>query len=175
MSDLIASDLHEDDKNGWGTDPDVFHAMNKEFNFDLDAAASENNAKCSLFLTKEQNSLKINWSILRTNQSFLVNSVWINPPYGRGLIKLFMGKCIEQKNKGITSVMLVPATLDTQWLPLQDISEIRIITGGRLSFHHPITNKKISGNTKGSMFVIFRPSKLPYIVRLIDRDEFLNG
>jgi len=68
---------------------------------------------------------------------------------------------------------LVPATLDAQWLPVNDISEIRIITGGRLSFYHPITNKKVSGNTKGSMFVIFRPSKMPCAIKLVDRDELL--
>jgi len=54
------------------------------------------------------------------------------------------------------------------------ISEIRIITGGRLTFIHPETGKPVAGNTKGSMFVIFRPSKMPCTVRLIDRDEIIN-
>jgi len=85
-----------------------------------------------------------------------------------------MDKCIEQKELGVTTVMLVPSTLDAQWLPINEISEIRIITGGRLSFYHPITKKKIAGNTKGSMFVIFRPSKMPCTVRLINRNELLG-
>jgi len=168
MSDLISSDLDFDEKNSWGTDPDVFEALNKEFNFGLDAAASKDNAKCYLSLTKEDDALSKDWSQL-TNRT-----VWINPPYGRGFIGKFMAKCIEQKGKGVTSVMLVPATLDARWLPINRISEIRVITGGRLSFYHPTTNKKISGNTKGSMLVIFRPSKMPCFVRLIDRDELLG-
>jgi phage N-6-adenine-methyltransferase len=173
MADLIAGDLSDDDKNAWGTDPDVFNAMNNEFNFDLDAAANKINAKCDIYLTKDENALEQDWSSISSVMG--VGSVWINPPYGRGFIKRFINKCIEQKNKGVTSVMLLPATLDAQWLPIQDISEIRIITGGRLSFYHPITHKKIAGNTKGSMFVIFRPSKMPCTVRLIDRDELING
>jgi len=174
MSDTIKSNLSDDDKNEWRTDPDVFNAINKEFKFSLDAAASETNSKCDYFLTKKDDSLSVDWSKYLWNRC-MPKTVWINPPYGRGYIKKFMDMCIEQKVKLVTSVMLVPATLDAQWLPINDISEIRIITGGRLSFYHPITNKKIAGNTKGSMFVIFRPSKMPLNINLIDRDELLKS
>lgn len=177
MSDLISSELSEDMKNSWGTDQRVFDTLNKEFKFDLDAAASDDNTKCRNWLTKEMNSLSVDWS---DRQALLgsqgkVKNVWINPPYGRGMIKKFMNKCVEQKGKGVTSVMLVPATLDAQWLPINEISEIRIITGGRLTFIHPESGKPIAGNTKGSMLVIFRPSKMPCTVRLIDRDEMIGG
>ena len=141
MSDIIASELTIDEKNDWGKDPIIFNAMNKEFNFFLDAAASNNNCKCAKYLTKRDNALNIDWSELVFNNSR--RSVWINPPYGRGYIKSFMNKSIEQSQKGLTIVMLVPATLDAQWLPIDHISEIRILTGGRLSFYHPITNHRI--------------------------------
>ena len=177
MSDLISSDLSDDMKNSWGTDPRVFDAINKEFFFHLDAAASKSNAKYDLYLTQEDDALSVDWQDLMIEEHGTgcpMLSVWINPPYGRGMIKAFMNKCIEQKEKGVTSVMLVPATLDAQWLPISEISEIRVITGGRLTFIHPITGKPITGNTKGSMLVIFRPSKMPCTVRLIDRDELLK-
>ena len=176
MSDIINSDLSNDQKNSWWTDPLIFSAMDKEFNFYLDAASSDENRLCPIWLTKQDNSLDCDWSKMTLHQEMeeTDKTVWINPPYGRGMIKKFMNKCIEQKNKGITSVMLVPATLDAQWLPIDQISEIRIITGGRLSFYHPITNKKIAGNTKGSMFVIFRPNSLEYAVKLIDRDKLIG-
>lgn len=179
MSDLISSDLSDDMKNSWGTDQRVFDAMNKEFHFSLDAAANKDNHKCKWYLTKETDSLTLDWadSMDRYDRSYPIKinrSAWINPPYGRGMIKAFMNKCIEQKQKGVTSVMLVPATLDAQWLPINEISEIRIITGGRLTFIHPETGKPFAGNTKGSMLVIFRPSKMPCTVRLIDRDELLR-
>lgn len=187
MSDLISSDLSDDMKNSWGSDQRVYNAMNKEFNFDLDAAASKDNSKCPFFIGIEENALLVDWSKMLNCQ---IKTVWINPPYGRGRIKDFMYKCIEQKGKGVTSVLLVPATLDAQWLPIQEISEIRIITGGRLTFLSPCDytvkgkngkparlikkGEAVAGNTKGSMFVIFRPSKMPCTVRLIDRDELLG-
>jgi len=171
MSDLISSDLDDDMKNSWGTDPAVFNAMNKEFNFGLDAAASDENHLIPNYLTREQDALTVDWE-LKFKWSE-IKSVWVNPPYGRGYIKKFMNKAIEQKAKGVTTVMLVPATLDAQWLPLNSISEIRIVTGGRLSFFHPETGKKVNGNTKGSMFVIFRPSSMPCVIRPIDRNELL--
>lgn len=176
MSDLISGNLSDDLKNSWGTDPLVVDAMDDEFHFDLDAAASHKNKKFNQYLTIEDDALSVDWSLVKRldGGGGRVKAVWINPPYGRGFINKFMQKCIEQKVKGVTSVMLVPATLDARWLPIDDISEIRIITGGRLSFFCPISDQKINGNTKGSMFVIFRPSKIPLNIKLIDRDELLG-
>jgi len=166
--DIISSDLSQDLKNSWGTGPLIFNAMDSEFHFGLDAASNSENKKCYMYLTKEDDALSKNWSEITSRP------VWINPPYGKGYIKKFMAKCIEQKDLGVTSVLLVPATLDAQWLPIADISEIRIITGGRLSFINPVDGTKVNGNTKGSMFVIFRPSKMPCNVSLIDRNELLE-
>ena len=175
--DIISSDLASDLKNSWATDPLIFNAMNKEFNFSLDAAANDHNHKVPNYLTKEDDSLNVDWwqNIFDYEQASYLNrfTVWINPPYGKGYIKLFMNKAIEQKAKGVTSVLLVPATLDAQWLPISDISEIRIITGGRLSFINPVDGTKVNGNTKGSMFVIFRPSKMPCNITMVDRNELL--
>lgn len=179
MSDLISSDLSDDMKNSWGTDPVIFNAMNKEFNFGLDAASNFENYKVDVFLTKEDDSLIADW--LGTMNKFWTDhenpkkSVWVNPPYGKGFIKKFMHKAIEERDKNkLTTVLLVPATLDAQWLPISEISEIRIITGGRLSFYHPLNGTKVNGNTKGSMFVIFRPSKMPLTIKLVDRNELIE-
>lgn len=181
MSDVISSDLSDDMKNSWGTDPVIFNALNKEFNFSLDAAASEKNNKVPNYLTKEDDALSIDWlerinsyNKLLCNTSVFTKNVWVNPPYGKGFIKKFMQKAIEEKKKGVTTVLLVPATLDAQWLPINEISEIRIVTGGRLSFYHPINGAKVNGNTKGSMFVIFRQSKMPCIIKMVDRNELIE-
>ena len=173
--DIISSDLEIDEKNSWRTDPEVFKALNAEFDFSMDAACSVKNTlvpRC--YLTAEDDAISSDWSAKLTLYEQRNKNVWVNPPYGRGMIKKFMCKAIEEKAKGVTTVMLVPATLDAQWLPINEVSEIRIISGGRLSFYHPTTNKKVNGNTKGSMFVIFRPSKMPCTIRLIDRNELLG-
>jgi phage N-6-adenine-methyltransferase len=179
MTDYIASELEVDEKNAWGTDPLIFAALNNEFNFSLDAAASESNHLVQFYYTKDNDALKSDWlADINKLNAHLYNktnkNVWVNPPYGRGLISKFMQKAIEEKAKGVTTVMLVPATLEANWLPINDISEIRIITGGRLSFMHPITGKKIAGNTKGSMFIIFRPSESPLITSYVPRHELLE-
>lgn len=181
MSDIISSELDEDMKNSWGTDPVIFNALNKEFNFSLDAAANDQNHKVPNYLTKEDDALSLDWleiinsyNKLLCNTSAFTKNVWVNPPYGKGFIKKFMQKAIEEKAKGVTTVLLVPATLDAQWLPIDEISEIRIVTGGRLSFYHPINGTKVNGNTKGSMFVIFRPSKMPCVIRMVDRNELIK-
>ncbi len=175
MSDVISSDLDDDMKNSWGTDPVIFNAMNKEFNFSMDAACSvKNKLVPSCFLTKEDDALTVDWLKYMDSIGAKNQNVWINPPYGKGYIKKFMQKAIEEKAKGVTTVLLVPATFDAQWLPISDISEIRIVTGGRLSFYHPITDAKVNGNTKVSMFVIFKPSKMPCVVSMIDRNELIN-
>ena len=41
--DIISSDLDADMKNSWGSDPAIVKAMDKEFHFGLDAAASADN------------------------------------------------------------------------------------------------------------------------------------
>jgi phage N-6-adenine-methyltransferase len=178
MSDLISGELDDDMKNSWGTDPLIFQALDKEFRFNLDAAANSKNHKVDNYLTKEDDALSVDWYLNITeckNLNYVDTlSVWVNPPYGKGYIKKFMKKAIEEKSKGVTTVLLVPATLDAQWLPISEISEIRIVTGGRLSFYHPLTDEKVNGNTKGSMFVIFKPSKMPCIVSLVDRNELIS-
>tara|TARA_R110002167_G_scaffold91458_1_gene246135 strand:+ start:197200 stop:197472 length:273 start_codon:yes stop_codon:yes gene_type:complete len=61
MSDLINSGLDDDMKNSWGTDPDVFNALDREFDFSLDAAASDENHLVYNYLTKEDDALSANW------------------------------------------------------------------------------------------------------------------
>ena len=173
MSDVISSDLSSDDKNSWSTDPAVFEAFNREFHFVLDAAASDSNHKCDLYFTKEDDALTEDWA--EQVEDCYSKSVWVNPPYGKGCIKPFMDKSYEESRKGLTVALLVPGTLEAGWVPISTASEIRVITGGRLSFHHPETGKKVSGNTKGSMLVVFRPTNDPVVVRLIDRDRLLES
>lgn len=45
----------------WATPQDFFDKLDKEFHFNLDPCADENNHKCDLFYTKEQDGLTKNW------------------------------------------------------------------------------------------------------------------
>lgn len=123
----------------WETPQKLFDELNKEFGFTLDVCATDQNAKCPRYFTKEINGLSQSWD----NQI-----AWCNPPYGRE-IGLWIKKASEQQ--GGVVVMLLPARTDTKYFHeyIYGKSEIRFIKG-RLKF----------GNSKNSapfpsMIVIF--------------------
>ena len=45
----------------WATPQGVFDSLDAEFHFNLDPCATEDNTKCDLFYTKEQNGLEKSW------------------------------------------------------------------------------------------------------------------
>ena len=63
-------------RDNWGTPRDLFSDLEREFGpFDLDAAASDENALCKKYYSIENDSLQHPW----------LGRVYVNPPYGRGL------------------------------------------------------------------------------------------
>jgi phage N-6-adenine-methyltransferase len=178
MADYISSELSSNDKDNWSTPDWLFKALDQEFNFRFDASASEKNAKVVHFISAETNGLAIEhwkgskdgWGGYRHLENCFA---WINPPYSRGMIKAFVDKAYEQcvKHK-INSVLLVPATPDAGWWP-KNATEIRFITGGRVSFINPVTNKPVNGNTKGSALIIFKYMDLGHgtVTRYVERDR----
>ncbi len=63
----------------WCTPQDFFDKLNKEFNFVLDAAATDKTAKCRLYYTPKTNGLSQSWNC--------GGAVFCNPPYGREIGK----------------------------------------------------------------------------------------
>jgi len=48
-------------KDLWRTPPEIFAALDAEFGFQIDAAASAENALCRRYITAEQNTLVTPW------------------------------------------------------------------------------------------------------------------
>ena len=92
----------------WETPPEVFEPLDAEFRFTLDAAASDTNAKCPRYFTKEQNGLTQPWAPER---------VWCSPPYDSATLHLWMKKAYEESLLGALVVMLVPVRTDADWCP----------------------------------------------------------
>jgi len=110
----------------WSTPQDFYEELNREFNFNLDPCANEDNAKCEKYFTEENDGLMQNW------EGF---TVFCNPPYGREIPK-WVEKCSNEGQKdGTTVVMLIPSRTDTRWFHnyIYGKSEIRFIKG-RLKF-----------------------------------------
>ena len=92
--------------NEWQTPPATFKEYDELFHFELDAAATKENALCPLFYTKEDDDLQQDW----TGKG----NVWLNPPYGR-IIGKFIRKAYEESLKGATIVCLIPSRTDTKY------------------------------------------------------------
>lgn len=107
------------------TPQDLFDNLNKEFGFTLDVCATNLNAKCLTYFTREDDGLSRGWG---------VETCWMNPPYGREIGK-WVEKAYRASLHGATVVCLLPARTDTRWWHdfVNDNAEVRFIRG-RLRF-----------------------------------------
>lgn len=83
--------LFSSKKMDWCTPKQLFNRLDKEFHFVLDAAATAQNAKCSLFFTPETDGLSQSWDC--------GGAVFCNPPYGRDIGK-WVKKAYEESIGG---------------------------------------------------------------------------
>lgn len=140
----------------WMTPRWLFNAVNKQLNFVCDIAASEANHLVSRYLTKEMDAFTYNFEVLRGGY------VWCNPPYSD--ITPWIDLAIKNRNEhGVGTVLLIPADTSVKWFGkcVDEADEITFITEGRVNFVRADTGETISGNTKGSMMVLFNTSKNP--------------
>jgi phage N-6-adenine-methyltransferase len=111
----------------WGTPQEFFESLDKVFNFTLDPCATDLNHKCDKYFTEEDNGLSQDWQ---------GHTVFVNPPYGRGLKDWVKKSYEESLKKGTTVVMLIPARTDTKYFHkycMKEAKEIYFVKG-RLSF-----------------------------------------
>lgn len=145
----------------WSTPQDFWDALNAEFSFDVDAAASNDNKKCRAYFGLDhtypecRDSLAIDWFDDETGAPTL----WLNPPYSK--CREFIAKAALEASKGCTVVCLVPSRTDTRWWhehvwdrekhqPRAGV-EVRFIKG-RLTF-----GGAPAGAPFPSVVIVFRP------------------
>lgn len=106
MTDFTGSNTPAEHRDSWRTPPEIFAALNAEFVFQLDAAASEKNRLCRLFISQEQNTLTTSWP---EAMGYASGYVWLNPPYSN--ISPFVKKAAtENKFSSVGCVMLLLLT-----------------------------------------------------------------
>jgi phage N-6-adenine-methyltransferase len=142
----------------WETPQDLFDRLHGEFRFAVDLAASGVNAKVRYaYFTKELDALGSEWTRVQIERPV----GFCNPPYSRGLQGKFISKAAQERRRGFTTVMLLPARTDTKafhthiydastWQARPGV-EIRLLPG-RLKF-----GGAVNGAPFPSMIVIFRP------------------
>lgn len=132
-------------RQDWATPRQLFEMLSKEFHFTLDVCATLDTAVCEQFLTAENDSLALPWTVAPGH------TVWMNPPYGRK-IGDWIERAYRESTLGVTVVCLLPGRTDTQWFHDYCLKgEIRFLRG-RLNFD----DKRPSRAPFPSMLVIFR-------------------
>jgi phage N-6-adenine-methyltransferase len=96
----------------WATPDDLYAALDAEFRFTVDVAATQDNAQCATYLTREDDAIAVAWRDVPSQRPGRP-VVWCNPPYSQ--ITGFMHKAAETAQLGCTVVCLVPARTDTRW------------------------------------------------------------
>jgi phage N-6-adenine-methyltransferase len=126
----------------WATPADLFCALDRIFDFDLDVRVSADNATCERYFTEADDGLAQQWT----------GTCWMNPPYGRTIIK-WMAKAHAASLEGATVVCLVPVRTDTRWWQqyATKAQDIRFLPG-RLKFGNAQSSAPFP-----SAIVVFKP------------------
>lgn len=86
------------------TPPDIFKEINDRFGpFDLDAAATPENAKCDRFYTESDDGLSQPWA----------RRTFVNPPYSN--VTPWLAKAKAEMERGNTTFMLLKYDHSTKW------------------------------------------------------------
>lgn len=72
----------------WSTPKDFYNQLHTEFDFQIDLAATSENAQCLAFYSIINNALERAWHQV-------ADRGWLNPPYSRGLCGKFIADGVE--------------------------------------------------------------------------------
>lgn len=134
----------------WETPPEFMALMRHRYGeFTLDPAASVHNHQCDRFFTEWDDGL---------NQRWRSKNVWLNPPYGRGIVGPWVEKAWEEVRLGHAKqvVVLLPNRSDQWWWHdfVMFASEVAFVKG-RIHF---------VGGSAGATF--------PSVVMVFKADDF---
>ena len=133
----------------WATPQEFFDKLNWRFGpFDLDPCANPHNTKCANFYTEAEDGLSKDWA---------GHTVFVNPPYGRGIDKWIEKAWKTAKDGKSKVVMLIPARTDTKYWHdyVMKASEVYFLKG-RLKFGNSVNSAPFP-----SAIVVFEDTPLP--------------
>lgn len=115
-------------KQDYATPWNFFYAVEKllKIQFKWDLAAHSKNAKCSQFLSPQEDAFEQVWHKLRGWK-------WLNPPFGK--LAPWAERCMEESRRGADIAMLVPAAVGSNWYRDFVYHQTRTLyINGRISF-----------------------------------------
>lgn len=99
-------------KQDYQTPPELLKAIRRRLCigiFDVDVAASKDNAVCPYYYDEERNGLAQSWTVPEAES----NWAWCNPPYAN--IEEWVRKATLEAKKGANTAMLIPASVGSEW------------------------------------------------------------
>ena len=138
------------------TPRELYDALDREFGFTLDAAASDENALCERYFTAEQDGLVESWGAER---------VWCNPPFSS--LPQWVRKAWLEHERAQLIVMLIPANRTAlRWWgemvePYRDRGDVlttRFIQG-RVEFLAPGDPNRRGGAPFGCALLVWLPPR----------------
>lgn len=148
-------------RDEWGTPPELFAVLNREFDFNLDVCASDANALCRDYFTGPCGPNEGGVCMCGLCRSWAGTRAFMNPPYSAP--STWCLKALNESRKGKTLVVaLLPAATSEHWyhtMVFEAAHEVRLIRG-RLKYTPP-PGVKASSNKFGSAIAIYRPGPAP--------------
>lgn len=151
------------DRNAWGTPPAIIEmARDLMGSIDLDPAS---NAKAQETVRAQvwcgfDHPLPTNTNALLVRE-WPRGNVWLNPPYGRGLVMPFVTALMRELNAGRAqqACVLVNATVETEaGQLLLSKADAVWFPDHRIRFLHPETNEPTPGGAWPQMLCYFNPA-----------------
>lgn len=142
------------DRDSWSTPDYIFEPLDREFDFQIDVCASEDNAKVpGFYFTERDDALTRKW---RVGFGLPPMNIWCNPPYS-GPAEWVKYAISEAEDTGNTMIVLTNNILDRKYFRefLPNIAEIRIGLR-RIQFDVP-EGVKASTNPYSQMLSIITP------------------
>ena len=126
MNTATAKVMFSSKNDEWTTPKGFYDKLDSEFGFTLDPCCTAETAKCETYFTEEDDGLSQSWE---------GHTVFMNPPYGRGLKHWIRKAFTEAQKPDTTVVILIPSRTDTKcWHDYcMKAKEIRFVKG-RLKF-----------------------------------------
>jgi phage N-6-adenine-methyltransferase len=124
------------DKDEWRTPDWLFSALDGVFHFELDAAATFENAKCPFYY--DIGGLDMRWD----------TPAFCNPPFSNGQYGDWIEKAADELiNHGTTTVMILPFNAETEaFRPVWEAASYLIVPYKRINFDDPQGNRVSGAN-----------------------------
>lgn len=144
--------------DSWSTPGWMFQWLHDQFDFNLDAAASPENAKCPSFYSEPDDALLKAWG------GIYASTVWCNPPYSNPAPWIEKALSEVAKGNAQTVVMLLPSDTSTRWfLRGAESATSLLFLVPRIKFGGVSSSPRF-----GSALFVFGKSKFPAGITFMD-------